>query len=340
MDDSIQEENIMRIGTIGTGFIVSNFINASRSNENCEVVACYSRKLETGEAFAAKNGVNKVYTDLNEMLNDETIDTIYVASPNSVHYEQAKMALNAGKNVICEKPFTSTSAELKELIALAKEKQLYLFEAIIPIHLPNFKWLKTQLDRVGELKIVQCNFSQYSSKYDAFKAGKNPNVFNTNFSGGALMDINMYNIHFVMGLFGKPEEVHYFANKEEGIDTSGVVIMKYPNFVATCVGCKDSKSKNLSQIQGNKGYFLIEQESSRVVDVVSNFSSNFSGLATTYSVQENSNGMHYELKDFLEIVENNDYEACWNLLDYSLDVLEVIEACRKDAGVVFAADNK
>ena len=116
--------------------------------------------------------------------------------------------------------------------------------------------------------------------------------------------------------------------------------MKYPNFVATCVGCKDSKSKNLSQIQGNKGYFLIEQESSRVVDVVSNFGSNFSGLATTYSVQENSNGMHYELKDFLEIVENNDYEACWNLLDYSLDVLEVIEACRKDAGVVFAADNK
>ena len=104
----------MKIGTIGTGFIVSNFINASRTNENCEVVACYSRKLETGSAFAEKNGVGKVYTDLNEMLNDETIDTIYVASPNSVHYEQTKMALNAGKNVICEKPFTSTSAEGKK----------------------------------------------------------------------------------------------------------------------------------------------------------------------------------------------------------------------------------
>lgn len=330
----------MKIGTIGTGFIVSNFINASRSNENCEVVACYSRKAETGEAFAAKNGIGKVYTDLNEMLNNPEIDTIYVASPNSVHFEQSKRALMAGKNVICEKPFTSTSSELKELIALAKEKHLYLFEAIIPIHLPNYKWLKTQLDRVGELKIVQCNFSQYSSKYDAFKAGKNPNVFNTQFSGGALMDINMYNIHFVMGLFGKPEEVHYFANKEEGIDTSGVVILKYPNFIATCVGCKDSKSKNMAQIQGNKGYFLVDQEPSRVVEIVSNFGSNFSGLATTYSVQENSNGMHYELKDFLEIVENNDYDACLKLLDYSLDVLEVIEACRKDAGVVFAADNK
>lgn len=328
----------MRIGTIGTGFIVANFIHASRTNENCEVVACYSRKQETGDAFAAKNGISKVYTDLKEMLNDDSIDTIYVASPNSLHYSQTKMALNAGKHVICEKPFTSTAAELKELIALAQEKHLYLFEAIIPIHLPNYKWLKTQLDRVGELKIVQCNFSQYSSKYDAFKAGKNPNVFNTEFSGGALMDINLYNIHFVMGLFGKPEEVHYYANLEEGIDTSGVAILKYPNFVATCTGCKDSKSKNLSQIQGNKGYFLVEQESSRIVEVISNFGSNFAGLATAYSTQEYSNGMYYELKDFLEIVENNDYETCYNLLDYSLSVMEVIEALRKDAGIVFAAD--
>lgn len=330
----------MKIGTIGSGFIVSNFINATRSNEGCEVVACYSRKKETGEAFAEKNGISKVYTDLDEMLNDDNINFIYVASPNSLHYPQTKKALLAGKNVICEKPFTSSAEELEELIQIAKEKGLYLFEAIIPIHLPNFKWLKTQLDRVGELKIVQCNFSQYSSKYDAFKAGKNPNVFNTEFSGGALMDINLYNIHFVMGLYGVPKAVHYYANLEEGIDTSGVAILEYDNFVATCTGCKDSKSKNLSQIQGNKGYFLIEQESSRVVDVISNFSSNFGGTATTYSVQENSNGMHYEMKDFSEIYHANDYQACLGLLDYSLDVMRVIEALRKDAGVVFAADKK
>lgn len=330
----------MKIGTIGSGFIVSNFINATRSNENCEVIACYSRSKETGEAFASKNGVDKVYTDLDEMLNDESINFIYVASPNSLHYPQTKKALLAGKNVICEKPFTSTKEELEELIQIAKEKGLYLFEAIIPIHLPNYKWLKTQLDRVGELKIVQCNFSQYSSKYDAFKAGKNPNVFNTEFSGGALMDINLYNIHFVMGLYGKPKAVHYYANLEEGIDTSGVAILEYDNFIATCTGCKDSRSKNLSQIQGNKGYFLIEQESSRIVDIVCNFPANFGGSATTYGVQENSNGMHYEVKDFLEIYHSGNHQACLDLLDYSLDVITVIEALRKDAGVIFAADNK
>lgn len=156
------------------------------------------------------------------------------------------------------------------------------------------------------------------------------------------MDINMHNIHFVMGLFGKPEEVHYFANKEEGIDTSGVVIMKCPNFVAICVGCKDSRSKNCAQIQGNKGYFYIDREPSGVVDVESNFVSAVTDLptATTYSVQENSNGMYYELKDFLEIIESNDYDACLELLNYSLSVMEVIETARKNAGIIFEADSK
>ena len=326
----------MKIGTIGTGSIVSNFINATRSNENCEVIACYSRKEETGNTFAQKNSISKVYTDLDEMLSNDEIDFIYVASPNSLHYPQTKKALLAGKNVICEKPFTSSAEELEELIAIAKEKNLFLFEAIIPIHLPNYKWLKERLDQVGELKIVQCNFSQYSSKYDAFKAGKNPNVFNPEFSGGAIMDINLYNIHFTMGLFGKPNKVHYYANIEEGIDTSGVVIMEYDSFIATLTGCKDSRSKNLSQIQGNKGYFLVDQESSRCVEVISNFG----GTTTFYSTQDNGNGMHYEVKDFLEIYNNKDYEACWKLLDYSLSVMEVIETARKDAGVVFAADHK
>lgn len=326
----------MKIGTIGTGFIVSNFIHATRLNKNCEVVACYSRKEETGNAFAQKNNVAKVYTDLDEMLNNDEIDFIYVASPNALHYPQTKKALLAGKNVICEKPFTSTAEELKELMEIAKEKQLYLFEAIIPIHCPNYKWLKERVNQVGNLKFVQCNFSQYSSKYDAFKAGKKPNVFTPEFSGGALMDINLYNVHFTMGLFGKPNKVHYYANIQEGIDTSGIVVLEYDHFIASLVGCKDSRSKNMAQIQGDEGYFLVDQETSRCVEVISNFN----GTSTYYSTQDVSNGMFYEVKDFLEIVEKEDYEACYQLLDYSLSVMEVIETARKDANIIFEADKK
>lgn len=324
----------MKIGTIGSGFIVERFINATRTNEDCSVVACYSRSQEKGEAFAAKNGITKVYTTLDALFNDEEVDFIYVASPNSLHFPQSKAALLAGKNVICEKPFTSNAKELQELIALAKEKNLFLFEAIIPIHLPNYKWLKNHLHPLGDLKIVQCNFSQYSSRYDAFKRGENPNVFNTEFSGGALMDINLYNVHFTMGLFGKPKEVHYYANIEEGIDTSGVLILKYENFVATCTGCKDSKSKNISQIQGDKGYYVIAHESSRCVNIECNLGSE----QIVVGLQEQANGMHYELLDFLKIVADKDYESCWQLLDYSLSVMEVLDQARASAGVVFAAD--
>lgn len=326
----------MKIGTIGTGFIVDTFLNATRTNENCDVIACYSRNLEKGEAFAAKHGIAKVYTDMDEMFKDPDIDFIYVASPNSLHYPQSKRALLAGKNVICEKPFTSNIKELEDLTEIAKEKNLFIFEAIIPIHLPNFKWLQNNIDKVGDIKLVQCNFSQYSSRYDAFKRGETPNVFTPEFSGGALMDINIYNIHFVMRLFGNPKSVHYYANVERGIDTSGVLIMQYDHFVATCTGCKDSKSKNLSQIQGDKGYFLIDQESSRCMQVETNVGQ----LQLHTGLQEIGVGMHYELYDFLDIVARNDYQACLDLLEYSKSVMRVLDAARASSNIVFTADQK
>ncbi len=325
----------MKIGTIGSGFIVDHFINAVSFVDGVEIGACYSRNQEKAEEFAKKHNVSKAYSSLEEMFKDDDLDFIYVASPNSMHYPQTKQALLAGKNVICEKPFTSNDTELKDLIKIAKEKHAFLFEAIIPIHLPNYKWLKENINLVGDLKMIQCNFSQYSSKYDAFKRGENPNVFNTDFSGGSLMDINLYNIHFTMGLFGIPNNVQYFANIIEGIDTSGTVMMDYGTFKSTCVGAKDSKSKNSVQIQGDKGYILIESESSRVLQVECNFNNE----KTIINFQDNPNGMYYEVKDFKEIVDKNDYETCYKLLDYSNEVMEVITQARATAGIIFKADN-
>ncbi len=324
----------MKIGTIGTGFIVERFIAAARMNENCEIVACYSRTEEKGKAFAEKNQVGKVYTDLDAMFSDKEIDCIYVASPNSLHYPQSKKALLAGKNVICEKPFTSTSKELQELIEIAKKGNRFLFEAIIRLHLPNYKWLQKHWNKVGNLKFVQCNYSQYSSRYDAFLAGKKPNVFNPEFSGGAIMDINVYNIHFAVGLFGAPQKVHYFANLQDGIDTSGIVILDYGKFFVSLLGCKDSRSKNFSQIQGDQGYILIDQGAGRCGQVTTYLDKE----ETVIGLQEISNGMFYEIQDFLKIVNQQDYQACWDLLEESRSVIEIIEAARKDAGVIFPAD--
>ena len=126
----------MNIGILGTGSIARTMAAefAKVPAFRCEAVC--SRQQATGEALAQQFGIPKVYTDYDAMLADPDIELVYIATPNSLHYAQTKAALLAGKNVLCEKPFVPTVAEADELIALAKEKHLFLFEAITTAHHP------------------------------------------------------------------------------------------------------------------------------------------------------------------------------------------------------------
>lgn len=324
----------MKIATIGTSFITEWFLSAAAKIDNAQPIAVYSRNEQKGKDLASQYGIQKVYTDLDAMLKDDEIECVYVASPNSLHYQHVSAALKAGKHVICEKPFTSTTKELKELSELAKSKHLFLFEAIVTIHMPNYISLKEKLPELGDIKMVQCNFSQYSSRYDKFMAGESVNVFDPKFSGGALMDINIYNLHFVMNLFGKPNDVHYYPNMTRGIDTSGVLVLNYEGFHAVCVGCKDTKSHNISQIQGEKGYITLNSETSRCA----NYSLTTNDGTVLPSIKQEDIALYYEIKDFMRIMEEQDYAACEALLEYSNEVMEVLEQARKKAGIRFPAD--
>ena len=118
----------MNVATIGTGGIVENFLEACKQND-ISCLAMYSRVKDHAKALAEKYQVESIYTDLDAMLAREDIDFIYIASPNSLHYSQAKKALHYGKHVICEKPFTSTLAEFDDLLSYATSHHLFLFEA-------------------------------------------------------------------------------------------------------------------------------------------------------------------------------------------------------------------
>ena len=231
----------MNLCAIGTSFITKNMLQEFARSDVLHCTAIYSRKEETGRALADEFGIQTVYTNLEEMLADPTIEMVYVASPNSIHYAQAKAALLAGKHVLCEKPFAPTVAEADELIALAKEKGLFLFEAITTAHHPHYGFVREHLPELGDIKMVSATFCQFSSRYPALLAGKPSPVLNHAFAGGALMDINLYNIHFVVGLFGAPKGVRYFPNcHETGVDTSGLLVLEYEDFVCQCSGAKDS----------------------------------------------------------------------------------------------------
>lgn len=328
----------MRIGTVGTGPIVSEFIRSVQilgNQANIQCIAVHSRQEAKALGLAGQFHIPKTYTDYQLMLQDPDLDFIYIASPNSLHFEQACQALQSGKHVICEKPLTSTVSEAATLIRLAREQGLFLFEAITTLHLPNYQAVQESICQLGQIKLVQCNYSQYSSRYTQLLAHEVTNIFDPLFSGGALADINIYNIHFVIGLFGPPRDVHYTANLAfNGIDTSGTVILKYDDFICACSGAKDSSSPGFAMIQGTNGYIQVDGP----INSCPGYEIGIGSRVDAKNVQDHANRMVFELQAFLAIFENRDFERCHRLLEHSRQVVSAFVQARQDAGIVFAAD--
>lgn len=325
----------MKIGTIGTGFIVSNILDGVMVTEGISCEAVYSRSREKGQALADKYGVKKVYTVLTDMLEDPEVEFVYVASPNSLHYQQARLALEYGKNVICEKPFTTSLEKTRALIELAEEKGLYLFDAVPPSFLPNWFALEQALPKIGRLRLVMSNFSQYSSRYDAVLAGEKPNIFTLEFAGGCLQDINFYNLYFNVAMFGKPSSAVYYPNMRPGYaDTSGILMLQYPDFLSTNVGAKDCKGVNFLQIEGEQGYIYVTDGTSGFskVTVVTREGEEVIDL------QEPISRWFYEVRQLADIVRRGDRAECRRRLKVTLDVIEVLENVRKAAGIHFPCD--
>lgn len=315
----------MRIGTIGTGEIVSNILDAVVITEGIECEAVYSRSYDKGKNLANKYGIKKIYTKLSDLMNDNEIDFIYVASPNSLHYEQAKMALMHGKNVICEKPFTTTAEEAKELITLSKEKGLFLFDAVPPSFLPHFGAIRKQLPKIGKIKLVMSNYSQYSSRYDLLLEGKITNIFSKEYAGGCLQDIGFYNLYFNIAMFGKPEAVTYYPNMyQDTVDTSGVLVLKYPGFVSSNVGAKDTWGINFIQIEGEKGYIYVKDGSNALTDIQVVTKEGEEHICLQLPISR----WLYEVQEIVKIVKNKDFSQCEKRLAVTKDVIEVLEMAR------------
>lgn len=259
-------------------------------------------------------------------------DIVYIASPNALHAEHAEKALRAGKHVICEKPFTMTSAQARALFQLAEQKQRFLFEAIVTQHMPNYHAIRDLLPRIGKIKVVQSNFSQYSSRYAQYLSGSVPNVFSPQWGGGALADIGIYCIHFIVGLFGAPRTVHYFPNRGyNGIDTSGCGVMEYGDFLASFTCAKDSRSACITQIQGEQGCITLYGEASRCPRFVLQDAEG--AIHEDLAQPQHDNVMVHELKEFTRILTENDSAAYAALKQESLAVMRTFEALRAHGNV-------
>lgn len=316
----------MQIGIVGTGMTVPWFLEAAKLIPEMEVRALFARKEEKRKEICEKYQVPVAYDSYEKLLADQSIDVLYLPVPNHLHYSFTKQALEAGKHVILEKPFTVTYEEAKKLAELAWAKGLVLFEAITNQYNANYEKVRELLPGLGDVKIVQLNFSQYSSRYEAFKQGNIAPVFDPAKAGGALMDLNVYNIHFVVGLFGEPKAIHYYPNMEKGVDTSGILVMEYPTFQCVCVAAKDCGAPLSVNIEGDKGCM---------------FSHSNSGRFEEFSYQENKQEpIHYELAHrdsifaeeltaFTEYYVNKNQAELDRRLEHSLRVMKVLDAARR-----------
>lgn len=329
----------MKLGIVGAGMIVEDFLSFISEIKGIELKAICGTINSQNKLIklSEKHLIEKVYIDYNQMLDDEEIEVIYVAVPNHLHYSFCREALIHKKHVICEKPFTSSDEELKDLVNISKENNLMLFEAITNQYLPNYLEIKNQVNELGNIKIVECNYSQYSSRYDAFKEGNILPAFNRHMSGGALMDLNIYNVHFVVGLFGKPNHVQYLANIEKEIDVSGMLLLDYGYFKCVCIGAKDCKAPVSINIQGDEGCIHLDSPANQCVSFKKMLNKQEEEI---YDLNQGKHRMFNEFTSFLKILNEKDYEEMNKRLEHSMNVMEIITKARKGAGIVFDCDEK
>jgi len=328
----------MKLGIIGTGTIVEEFLPKLKKLEGIEVLSLLGTKRSTAvvERLCSENDIPYgVYTF--EALVATGIDTVYVAVPNFLHYMYCKQALENGLNVIVEKPMASNLKESMLLQELTKEKGLFLFEAITTLYLGNFKKIAELLPRIGGIKLVQSQYSHYSRRYDAFRSGEILPAFDPKKAGGALMDLNLYNLHFVMGLFGSPQSVQYYANVERGIDTSGFLALKYPSFQALCLAAKDSNSVFGSVIQGTDGYIKTSCPPNIIGKVTLKMND---GTVEEYDDGMGAARLIPEFTAFVDAINTGNRAFCYNMLEKSINVSRIQTEARLMAGISFPADEE
>lgn len=326
----------MKVGIIGSGAIVLDFLPKMVKMEGIKVVGilCTTAELENAKKLSSDNGVN-LTTDSFDTLCDSEIDTVYVAVPNIIHYEFCKKSLERGMNVIVEKPMTTNIQEATKLKELAMEKGLFLFEAITTIYLGTYLKIKEWLPRIGEIKSVESNHTQYSRRYDAFRNGEVLPVFDPNKAGGALMDLNLYNLHYVMGLFGKPSGVKYYPNIERNIDTNGLLVLQYPKFVAHCFAAKDCNGVSGGTIQGTNGYIKTAYPPNLVGEVTIHLND---GTEEKFDDKSAFARLVPEFEMFIKTINENDLAYCYKQLDQSMAVSEIMTKARIEAGIIFPCD--
>lgn len=324
----------IRMGVIGNGMIVplvcDNFIRTQQVSVTC----VYARSPEKAGEVASRYDA-RPFSDMDSFFTEGDFDYVYIALPNALHYSTAKKALSYGKGVIVEKPFCVGSDHAMELVDLARKKNLLLVDATPTFFLPNLKYLRSAVGRIGRIRLCMSNYSQYSSRFDRFLKGDRAPVFQSDLAGGALMDLNYYNVYLNVLLFGEPENVTYHPNMMEDLDTSGIAILSYDGFQSSCMGAKDTWGENFFQVEGFEGFVNVPKGSNGLVRI----DLERKDLKESFDEQDNPDRWYYDALGISKLIrefECGEMTDLYENQDVMLGTIRTIEKARLSCGLAFS----
>lgn len=312
-------------GIIGTGRIARSFASALTSIDEACCYAVASRNSENAKSFASKFGFQTYFGGYSSLALCPDIDIVYIATPMSCHYENAKLCLENGKNVLCEKTVTLNYAQAEELVRLARVKNLFFMEAMwtrfMPAYITAKQWATD--GSIGSVQLVKAEFCN-NLPFDA-----NDRLFRRELGGGALLDLGVYPIALALDfLGGSPDSVVSYARYgKTDVDYDMSALLKYKNAYASLSAGFDMYSINSADIIGTNGRITLGDwffTSTRVKMFDGN-----GKLVRDISSPHRHNGYEYEIIECNRALLAGEKESPLHTAGQMLDVMRIIDECRR-----------
>ena len=319
----------MKIGILGLGGIARATAPAMASVQGLECYAAASRSLQKAESFAKEFGFAKAYGSYEEMLADPQVELVYIATPHSHHYDHMKLCLEQGKHVLCEKAFTMNGKQARAIAALARQKGLYVAEAIWTRYMPSRKIISELLASgvIGKVNTLTANLSYVISQKQR--------LIDPNLAGGALLDVGVYGINFALMHFGADiERIETSVQMTPtGVDGNESITIFYKDGrMAVLTHGIYSRSDRKGIIYGDKGYLVVENiNNPRCVSVYDTSDR----LVQHIDMPKQVNGYEYEFAEAVACIGAGKTESSSMPLEDSVFVMDLMDGIRKQWGMVY-----
>lgn len=327
-------EGNIRWAIMGTGYIANRFAKGLSQVEQATLAAVVSRSRERGEAFAAEHGGEAVYTDPGEMLRAVRPDVLYIGTPNDCHYAAIVQALNAGVNVLSEKPMVDNRRQLDRVLALAKEKDLFLMEGMWTRCFPAVRQARNWIEegRIGKPLTVRAFFDIACDPGDwqMWKAG-------LEHAGGALRDVGIYSLAMADMVFGRmPQKVVSTMTSNGQVDCASQLLLDYGDGQTAIIsGAFDRISGHEAEIVGEKGRICIGPE---FWDPSMAKLTALNGETLCFEQPYPATGFQYEAMAVMDCLRAGQKQCPFYTWEDSIRVCDIIESARREWGIVYRSD--